>query len=101
MLNVDAQAQGYVEINPQMYVLNDLEAQHWLFCRRTVYKVLKEYNIPTPKHVFCNRGEKDWPDSNFQEVGIHPRHTHPHRMTLPPSFSLTHTHRITRTYKHA
>lgn len=62
-------AEQYVKLHPDMYVLNDLEAQHWLFCRRTVYRLLKEYNIPTPKNVVCNRGEEQWPDSNFQEVG--------------------------------
>jgi hypothetical protein len=42
---------------PKMLSLNDLSIQNHLFDRRWVYKLCDENNIPTPRHVFCNRGE--------------------------------------------
>ena len=35
-------AEEYARLYPSMFVLNDLQSQHSLFCRRTVYKLLKD-----------------------------------------------------------
>ena len=44
-------------MHPNMMSLNDLGIQNHLFDRRWVYKLCDDHGIPTPRHVFCNRGE--------------------------------------------
>jgi inositol hexakisphosphate/diphosphoinositol-pentakisphosphate kinase len=77
-------AMEYRKKYPKMLSLNDLSIQNHLFDRRWVYKLCDENNIPTPRHVFCNRGEdlagslmegmvhtedfpKSWPSSELEE----------------------------------
>ena len=52
-------AMEYTAKYPHMFCLNNLDVQNHLFDRRWVYKMCKDNNIPTPRHVFCNRGEDE------------------------------------------
>lgn len=52
-------AEEYVRLRRPLQV-NDVESQRVLLDRRTVYQVLEENNIPTPRHVVMNR-EGDTP----------------------------------------
>ena len=54
-----AKAMDYAAMYPYMYLLNDLDVQNHLFDRRWMYKTCADHGIPTPRHVFCNRGEDE------------------------------------------
>ncbi|KAF0697268.1 Aste57867_12040 [Aphanomyces stellatus] len=58
-------AMEYVELRKPI-VVNDLSKQNVLMDRRDVYRILKEHDIPTPRHIFVNRdgwnGEDHEPD---------------------------------------
>ncbi|GLD99008.1 hypothetical protein PINS_up007726 [Pythium insidiosum] len=49
-------AKEYVRLRNPLLV-NDLDKQDLLMDRRDVYRVLKENNIPLPRHVFMNRDD--------------------------------------------
>jgi inositol hexakisphosphate/diphosphoinositol-pentakisphosphate kinase len=52
-------AMQYNAMYPDMFCINDLDVQNHLFDRRWVYKMCDDHGIPTPRHVFCNRGEDE------------------------------------------
>ena len=49
-----SKVEAYVKLRKPKLV-NDLEAQRWLWDRRTVYKICQENDIPVPKHIVVNR----------------------------------------------
>ena len=62
-----AKAERYSQLHKGIYMVNDLHRQWDLLDRRTVYKILKEHEIPTPPHIVANRNEPTKP-------GVMPTH---------------------------
>lgn len=48
-------AEEYVELHPDIFILNDLKMQRVLMDRRRVYDLLLASGIDVPRHVFMNR----------------------------------------------
>eukprot|EP00736_Rhodelphis_marinus_P008370 Rmarinus@m.23464 len=47
-------AKAYAELR-KPYLVNDLDAQDWLFNRLTVYRVLQNNGVPVPRYVYVDR----------------------------------------------